>query len=84
MECPDLNASVRFTGLQFVIRNQDPFAWTDCRFTLNDSYEYHADRFERNSEVEVGPPRFTTASALGTSAYRHDVRHFTERGQPLL
>jgi hypothetical protein len=83
---PDLSASVRFTGLQFVIRNQDPFPWTDCRFKLNDAYEYHADRVEATSEIEVGAMRFTTDKGerfqpLDLAAKQFSVRCTTPRGR---
>lgn len=83
---PDLLASVRFTGLEFVIRNQDRFPWTDCRFRLNGDYEYHAERLEANSTIEVGAFRFTTDKGerfqpLNLAAKEFSVRCMTPRGR---
>jgi len=31
---------------RLAMRSKNSFAWTDCRFRLDGSYEYHADRVE--------------------------------------
>jgi hypothetical protein len=59
----DLNAQVRYDGVQFIITNNDNFAWIDVEFDLNyeglsSGYTYHASRLESQTVYTVGSMQF--------------------------
>jgi len=58
-----LNAKVSYDNGQFIIANNDDFAWTDVKFDLNygtwtSGYTYHADRLDANNIYTVGSMQF--------------------------
>lgn len=59
----ELNAAVRFTGTQFVIRNNDTFAWTNCELEVNpkmfsSGFEYAAAVLAAGEQYSVGALQF--------------------------
>jgi hypothetical protein len=62
-QAPSLNASVSFTGTQFVIANRDSFDWTDVRLEINpgvltSGYSLTADRIVAGETYAVGAMQF--------------------------
>jgi len=58
-----LNAEVVYDDGQFIITNNDDFAWTDVEFDLNyetwsSGYTYHANRLDANTIYTVGSMQF--------------------------
>jgi len=58
-----LNARVTYDDGQFIITNNDNFAWTNVEFDLNyetwsSGYTYHANRLESNTIYTVGSMQF--------------------------
>lgn len=58
-----LKAAVRFTGNQFVLTNEDTFAWTDVKIEINSGmlksgFIYRADRIEAGKTYTVGALQF--------------------------
>lgn len=59
----DLDGAVRFTGTQFVLTNNDSFAWTNCTLDVNggairSGYTLAAARIEAGETYTVGAMRF--------------------------
>jgi len=59
-----LNAAVRFTGTQFVIQNNNDFAWTNVKLEINpgilkSGFTYKALRIEPNTTYTVGAMQFS-------------------------
>jgi ribosomal protein L40E len=59
----DLDGAVRFTGTQFVLTNNDDFAWTDCVMAVNGGafragYTLKAPRVEAGETYTVGAMQF--------------------------
>jgi len=62
-ETINLNASVRFTGTQFVIANNDNFDWSDCKFEVNSGlikggYIFEASLVKSKTVYTVGTLQF--------------------------
>jgi len=62
----NLNASVNFTGTQFVITNNDSFAWTDVEMQINygviaDGFILTTARVEAGTTYTVGAMQFAKA-----------------------
>jgi uncharacterized membrane-anchored protein YitT (DUF2179 family) len=56
----DLEASVTFDGTQFHITNNNDFAWTEAKFTLNETYYYTASiNMEPKTEYTIGAAVFS-------------------------
>lgn len=60
----ELKASVRFTGTQFIIMNNDSFDWINVKLEINPAflksgYVYNAKRIKPNLEYTVGAMQFT-------------------------
>lgn len=53
-ETKKMNASVSFTGTQFVITNNDSVPYSDVRLTLNGIYKLKVDYFPANKVYTVG------------------------------
>jgi hypothetical protein len=60
----DLNAAISFTGNQFIISNNDDFAWTNVKFEINSpglfssGYILNAPRIEAGTVYTVGAMQF--------------------------
>jgi len=59
----DLNATVRFTGTQFVIKNDDSFDWTNVKLEINSGlisggYVLNAERMRPGETYTVGAMQF--------------------------
>jgi hypothetical protein len=55
----DIYPYISFDGEQFTIENTNDFDWYDVRFTLNSSYNFHAETIEANTTYTVGVMQFT-------------------------
>lgn len=54
----DLNATVHFTGTQFVITNNDSVKYDDVKVTLNGIYKLNIGEFPANKVYTVGILQF--------------------------
>ena len=54
-----LNASMSFTGTQFVITNLDSKSWTDVKLKINDEYTLNVDLIEAGKVYTVGAAQFS-------------------------
>lgn len=54
----DLNASVRFTGTQFVITNNDNFDYTNAKLEVNDDYVLKGYKLKAGETYNVGMMQF--------------------------
>lgn len=70
----DLQASVNFTGTQFVITNNDSFAWTNVLLKINpgfvaNGYWLRTDRMEAGSTYTVGALQFAKDDGTRLNPY---------------
>jgi hypothetical protein len=59
----DLNATVQFTGTQFVVTNSDSFNWTNCKLEVNpktfsSGFTYQAALLAAGQTYSVGSLQF--------------------------
>jgi len=70
----DLQASVKFTGTQFVITNNNSFAWTNVLLEINpgfvaNGYWLRTDRMEAGSTYTVGALQFAKDDGTRLNPY---------------
>ena len=66
---PSLNADVRFSGTQFVIKNNDTFRWSNCELEVNpktfsSGFTYQAGSLEPGTVYTVGGLQFGNKEGL--------------------
>jgi hypothetical protein len=52
-------ASVNFTGTQFIITNKNDFDWNRVEIIVNEKYRYEAGVMKSGSTYEIGAGQFT-------------------------
>jgi hypothetical protein len=79
---PDLDASVVFTGTQFVIGNNNNFDWTNVKIEINSGlirggYILRTNRIEANSVYTVGAAQFAKTDGERFNPFSHKVMNVT-------
>jgi ribosomal protein S27E len=78
----DLQATVRFTGTQFVIRNGDSFDWTGVKLEANPGlvsggYVLNAGRMNSGETYTVGALRFANSDGERFNPFTHKPQKFS-------
>jgi len=78
----DLKASVRFTGTQFVILNNDSFDWTNIKLEINSQglrsgYILRASRLSAGAEYTVGAMQFAKKDGEKFNPFTHKPTNFS-------
>lgn len=79
---PDLNASVRFTGTQFIIKNNDSFDWSEVKLEVNGGlfsggYELRVGRMTSGQSYTVGALQFAKSDGERLNPFRIKPKKFT-------
>jgi hypothetical protein len=76
----DLNASVQFTGTQFIIRNNDDFDWTDVRLVVDmgvlSGYTFKASVLKAHGTYKVGAAEFVKNDGLRFNPFERKPQTF--------
>ena len=78
----DLNASIRFTGTQFVITNNDSFDWTDVKLEVNSQglrsgYILRSNVIEAGTTYTVGAMQFAKKNGEKFNPFTHKPTNFS-------
>jgi len=78
----DLNASVRFTGSQFVIENKDSFDWTNVKLEVNSKtfssgYILRVGRMTAGETYTVGAMQFAKSGGEKFNPFTHKALNFS-------
>jgi len=78
----DLAAQVRFTGTQIVIRNADPFDWTNVKLEINSGlvrggFVLNVSRISAGQEYTVGAMQFAKGDGERFNPLTHKPQNFT-------
>lgn len=73
---PELKASVRFTGTQFEITNDDDVDWLDVQLTVNDNYALKPGRIDARSQVKIGAMQFAKADGVRFNPFTMKPQRF--------
>src|SRR5262249_36574308 len=78
----DLNASVQFTGSQFVITNKDSFDWNNCKFDLNggafsSGYILNTNVIKAQTTHTVGAMQFAKTDGERFNPFTHKPQSFS-------
>ena len=79
---PTLNAQVRFTGTQFVIKNNDTFDWRDVKLEVNprglrSGYVLRVALMEAGEEYSVGAMQFAKKDGEKFNPFTHKAQSFS-------
>ena len=72
-----LNASVRFTGAQFVIQNKDSFDWTNVKLEVNSAYLLETIRIAAGETYTVGAMQFAKSDGEKFNPFTHKPLNFS-------
>ncbi|MCK4751930.1 MAG: hypothetical protein KAS75_00685 [Planctomycetes bacterium] len=73
----DLNASVEFTGSQFVIENKDSFDWTNVELKVNSDYVLKVRRMTAGEIYTVGAMQFAKSGGEKFNPFTHKALNFS-------
>jgi len=78
----DLDATVVFTGTQFVISNNNDFDWTNVKLEINSGlirggYTLRAGRMSAGQTYTVGAAQFSKADGERFNPFTHKVKNIT-------
>jgi len=79
---PDLNATVVFTGSQFVISNHNNFDWTNVKLEINSGiirggYTLRVGRMSAGQTYTVGAAQFSKSDGERFNPFTHKVKNIT-------
>lgn len=78
----DLNASVRFSGTQFIIQNKDSFDWTNVKLEVNSKtfssgYILKSGRMTAGETYTVGALQFAKSDGEKFNPFTHKPLNFS-------
>lgn len=78
----DLNASVKFTGNQFVITNADSFTWSNCKLEVNSKvfssgYKYEGATLRAGETYTIGAMQFANSDGERFNPFTHKPQSFS-------
>ena len=71
---PDLKASVRFTGTQFIITNNDTYDWKNCKVEVNGEYKIKNKSFSAGQSYTVGAMQFVDSDGKKFNPITHKAQ----------
>jgi len=79
---PDLDATVVFTGTQFVISNHNNYDWTNVKLEINSGiirggYTLRAGRISAGQTYTVGAAQFSKSDGTRFNPFTHKVKNIT-------
>jgi hypothetical protein len=83
---PEINAEVRFTGTQFIIKNTDSYDWTDVKMEINGGlfsggYELKHPVIRAKETYTVGALQFADSDGQRFNPYQMKPQRFVICGQ---
>ena len=78
----DLNASVRFSGTQFIIQNKDSFDWANVKLEINSKtfssgYILNSGRMAAGETYKVGAMQFAKSDGEKFNPFSHKPLNFS-------
>jgi hypothetical protein len=73
---PQIHANVKFSGTQFIIKNEDSFDWIDVKMEVNDRFNLKHPRVSAGQTYTVGALQFADDDGVRFNPFQMKAKEF--------